>query len=172
MGEPGVPSLIGEAMKRTAVVWLTYDGSGFPRPVWHAWDDGAAYVVSGGPEQPLPGILGVDYVTVTAKAKESRARLVTWVASCEVQVPWTQEWREAVDVLRPERLNAATREALADIWAAESSVLRLSPTGELTEQPGNYPDGSLAVPPPGSPATTLGPTPWVAHRRPRHAPRL
>lgn len=172
MGEVAVPALVGEVMKRTAVTWLTYDGSDRPRPVWHAWSDGVAYVVSGGPEQPLSGILAADRVIVTARAKDTRARLVSWVAVAETLLPWTDEWRTAVEVLRPERLNAAAGEALADVWAAESTVTRLTPTGELTEQPGNYPTGSLAAPPPGSPATTRGPSPWVAHRRPRRAPRL
>lgn len=172
MGETAVPALVGEAMKRSALCWLSYYGSERPRPAWHVWADGVAYVVSGGPEQPLPGIMAAGRVVVTARAKESRARLVSWVATAETLQPWTDEWREAVEALRPERLNATAGEALADVWAAESTVTKLTPTGELTEQPEDYPSGSLAAPPPDSPATTRGPTPWVAHRRPRRAPRL
>lgn len=172
MDDQRVPALVGEAMKRTALCWLDYDGGERPRPAWHAWGEGVAYVVSGGPEQPLPGILAADRVVVTARAKESRARLVSWVATAETLLPWTDDWRDAVAALRPERLNAVAGEALADVWAAESTITRLTPTGELTEQPGDYPSGSLAAPPPGSPAATRGPSPWVAHRRPRRAPRL
>lgn len=167
-----LPALVSEAMKRTALVWLTYAGSERARPVWHAWSDGVAYVVSGGPEQPLPEIRGADRVVVTTRAKETRARLVSFYATAETLVPWTHEWHAAVNVLRPERLNAAAGEALAEVWAAESTVTRLTPTGELVEQPGSYPSDSLAAPPADSPTTTRGPRPWVAHRRPRRAPRL
>jgi hypothetical protein len=40
-------ALVEEAMKRSAVVWLSYPGGGWPRGVWHVWHDGVAYVVSG-----------------------------------------------------------------------------------------------------------------------------
>lgn len=172
MNEGVLPALVSEAMRRTSLVWLTYADDGRPRPVWHAWGDGVAFVVSGGPEQPLPEILDADRVIVTARAKETRDRLVSFIAQADTLVPWTEEWRIAVDALRPARLNAAAGAALAEVWAAESTVTRLTPTGELVEQPGSYVSGSLAAPPPGSPATTAGPRPWLAHRRTRGAPRL
>ena len=80
-------ALVEEAMKRSAVVWLSYPGGGWPRAVWHVWHDGVAYVVSGGPEQLLPGIEQAERVVVIARAKDSRARLVTWVAAAAVQTP-------------------------------------------------------------------------------------
>lgn len=172
MNDGVLPALVSEAMRRTSLVWLTYAADARPRPVWHAWGDGVAYVVSGGPEQPLPGIDDVDRVIVTARAKETRARLVSFVAQADSLVPWSANWQVAVEALRPARLNPAAGAALAEVWAAESTVTRLSPTGELVEQPGSYPSGSLAAPPPDSPATTAGPRPWVAHRRTRGAPRL
>ncbi len=172
MNDGVLPALVSEAMRRTSLVWLTYADDGRQRPVWHAWGEGVAYVVSGGPEQPLPGILDVERVVVTARAKETGARLVSFVARADTLVPWTEEWRIGVEALRPARLNAAAGAALAEVWAAESTVTRLTPTGELVEQPGSYFSGSLAAPPADSPATTAGPRPWVAHRRTRGAPRL
>lgn len=165
-------ALVEEAMKRSALVWLSYAGGGWPRGVWHVWHDGAAYVVSGGPEQLLPGIEDVDRVVVIARAKDSRARLVTWVAASAVQTPHTDGWRVAVDALRTERLNATQGAALTDVWAEQSTVTRLTPTGEVTEYPGAYPAGSLAAAPVESPATTVGRLPWVAHRRARRGPAL
>lgn len=167
-----LPALIAESMKRTALVWLTYAGGGRARPAWHAWADGVAYIVSGGPEQQLPGLRDVDRLLVTTRAKETRARLMTWVATAETLVPWTDEWNAAVEALRPARLNSATGSALAEVWAGESTVTKLTPTGEVTDQPGEYPSESLAAPPPGSPATTRGAAPWVMHRRPRRSPTL
>ena len=96
-------ALVEEAMKRSAIVWLSYAGGGWPRGVWHVWHDGAAYVVSGGPEQVLPGIEQVERVVVITRAKDSRARLVTWVAAAATLTPGTQDWQGAADALRAER---------------------------------------------------------------------
>ena len=165
-------ALVDEAMKRTALVWLTYAGSDRARAVWHVWHDGTAYVVCGGPEQPLPEIEGAGKVTVTARAKDSRARLVSWIADVTVEVPGSDSWRVAAALLKAERLNAVQGDALLSVWAAESSILRLTPTGEVSEYPGAYPAESLAAAPVESPATTAGKLPWVVHRRARRAPRL
>jgi hypothetical protein len=165
-------ALVDQAMKRTALVWLTYAGSDRARAIWHVWHEGAAYVVCGGPEQPLPGIEEVEQVVVTARDKDTRARLVSWIAEVTVEVPGSDGWREAAELLKAERLNAVQGDALVSVWAAESTILRLTPAGETTEYPGAYPTESLVAAPVESPATTSGKLPWVIHRRARRAPRL
>jgi hypothetical protein len=165
-------ALVEEAMKRSAIVWLSYSGGGWPRGVWHVWHNAAAYVVSGGPEQLLPGIEQVERVVVIARAKDSRARLVTWVAAAEVLMPGTEDWQVAADALRAERLNATQGDALTDVWAEQATITRLTPTGEVTEYPGAYPTDAQAAPPVESAATTVGRLPWVAHRRARRGPAL
>ncbi|MGH8824194.1 MAG: hypothetical protein ACRDVN_06940 [Jiangellaceae bacterium] len=165
-------ALVEEAMKRSALVWLSYPEGGRPRGVWHVWHDGAAYVVSGGPEQVLPGIEQAERVLVIARAKDSRARLVSWVAAAAVEEPGTEGWRVAADALRAERLNATQGDALTDVWAEQSTITRLTPTGEVTEYPGSYPTDSQATAPVESAATTIGRLPWVAHRRASRAPKL
>jgi hypothetical protein len=172
MDSAQLQALVAEAMKRSALCWVAYPGSDRSWPVWHAWHDGAAYVVCGGPEQPLPGIQALPQVVVTARAKDSRARLVTWVADVAVEEPGTESWQAAADLLKAERLNAPQSDTVIEVWAAESTIVRLTPTDEVTEYPGAYPTGSLAAAPVESPATTLGKLPWVAHRRARRAPRL
>lgn len=167
-----IPALIEESMKRSSLVWITYEADGRSRAVWHGWADGVAYVVSGGPEQELPGVEWVQRAVVTSRAKETHARLVSWVASVETLVPWTDEWHEAVNVLSPDRLNAATVSALGEVWAGESVITRLTPTGEIVDQPDSPPTGSLAAAPPRSGATTRSGTPWVMHRRSRRSPSL
>jgi hypothetical protein len=109
---------------------------------------------------------------VICRAKDSRARLISWRASVTVLTPTTAEWQEAVDVLRGERLNATNATDLPTHWAASADVVRLTPTGEIVEEPGRMPSDDGAAPPPSSPATTLRRLPWVVHRRPRHRPRL
>jgi hypothetical protein len=165
-------ALVAEAMKRSALVWLFYPGSDRSWPVWHVWHEGAAYVVYGGSEQPLPGIEQVAQVEVTARAKDSRARLVTWVADVAVEPPGSESWQAAAELLKAERLNAPASDTLIDRWAAESTIVRLTPSGVITEYPGAYPAESLAAAPVESPATTAGKLPWVVHRRATRAPRL
>lgn len=165
-------ALVDETMKRSAICWLEYEGSGWSRGVWHVWHDGAAYVVSGGEEQLLPGIDRATRVVVTARAKDSRERVVAWVAKAATLDPGTEEWRAAADALRPHRLNAAGADDLAARWAEHSTITKLEPTGEVSEHPGAYPAGSLAAAPVSSPATTTGRPPAVIHRRQRRAPDL
>lgn len=172
MEQAELMALVDEAMKRTALVWLSFAGSDRSWPVWHVWDDGAAHVVSGGTEQRLDGIGRAERVVVTARAKDSRERLVSWVAEPAVLEPRGDAWQAAVDLLRTARLNATQGDALPDVWAEQSTVTRLTPTGEVTEYPGAYPVGSLAAAAVPSPATTRGKLPWVIHRRASRSPKL
>ncbi|MGH3659490.1 MAG: hypothetical protein ACRDUA_22820, partial [Micromonosporaceae bacterium] len=53
-------ALLDETMKKSGLVWITVPGRR-PAPVWYVWRGGAdpaAYVLTGGGEQPLPGLLG------------------------------------------------------------------------------------------------------------------
>lgn len=52
-------ALLDEAMKKSGLVWVTVPGRR-PAPVWYVWRGGAdpaAYVLTGGGEQPVPGLL-------------------------------------------------------------------------------------------------------------------
>jgi hypothetical protein len=170
--EQDLAALVEEATKRSGLVWLDYPGAGRSRPAWHVWHEGAAYVVSDGPEQPLPGIERADRVRVTVRAKDTRARLVTWVADAATVAHGTPEWASAAEALRGQRLNASHAESLVLVWGADSTITRLRPTGEVLEHPGARPTGSLAAPPVDTAATTRGRLPWVAHRRQSRAPDL
>lgn len=172
MSDAMLAALVDETMKRSAIVWLEYDGSGWPRGAWYVWHEGAAYVVSGGDEQLLPDIERAQRVVVTARAKDSRERVVSWIARAATIAPRTDEWQVAVGVLRPQRLNAVGADQLVDRWAEHSTITRLEPTGEVPEGPGAYQSGSLAAAPVPSPATTIGRLPPVIHRRQRRAPDL
>jgi hypothetical protein len=159
--------LIAEAMKRSSIAWITVPDGGRPRPAWHLWHEGAAYVVTGGIEQPLPGLAHAEYASVTARSKEAGGRLVTWIAMVQRVVPSNGQWPDAVRELHAKRLNPPDGERALERWMRESTVLRLVPTGELTEVPGSMPDASGAAPPPPSPAITSGPPPFVLGRRAR-----
>jgi hypothetical protein len=122
-------ALVEEATKRSAVVWVA--GAGRAHPVWHLWHDGAAYVVTGGLEQPLPDVLPGSRAVVAVRSKATQSdRLVQWVADVSAVDPGTPEWDEVVPLLHAKRLNAPDGEQQPQRWARESVVLRLTPTGE------------------------------------------
>ena len=169
-------ALIEEAGKKSSVLWLTYAGSERARPAWHVWLDGAAYVVAAGDpasaEQPLPGLADVSTATVTMRAKDARSRLVSWQASVSRVAAGSEGWEAACKALRSERLNAVESTTLPDQWAESAVIVRLRPTGEVPEHPGQMPSDEAAARPPETPATTTGRLPWVIHRRPTKARKL
>ncbi|MGY0058688.1 hypothetical protein ACWY4P_19420 [Streptomyces sp. LZ34] len=154
-------ALIEEAAKKSALVWVRgADGArAADRALWHVWHEGAVCLVGDGPgEQPLSGLDLVDggAATVTVRSKDKGGRLVTWPARVAELAPGSEAWTAAVDELKGKRLNAPDAERIAERWARECRVLRLEPApGRLVE----LPSGSLAAPPPPSPATTRHPMP-------------
>lgn len=152
MEQPAVtPPIVAAAMRRAAVVWLAPVG-GPAVAAWMLWHEGAAYVVGGAGEQPLTGIEGGEPALVTAASADKHNRLVTWVAAVAEIRPGTEEWDRIVPRLAIRRLSAAAD--ATDRWARSGRVLRLTPTGEVTEAGDTLPATSLAAPPVSTPATT------------------
>ncbi|WP_433434218.1 hypothetical protein [Nonomuraea sp. CA-141351] len=113
---------IEEGAKKSGILWLTLDR---PRLAWHAWHEGAIYLVTGGEEQELPGLEALDQVHVTLRSKDNGARLVEFDAA--VTVVDQGAAADAVAALAKERLNARDSEHLTERWARDSTVLRLTP---------------------------------------------
>jgi hypothetical protein len=143
-----VTRLIHEAASKSGLLWVRLpDGS--THPVWHVWhDDGdergtgpAAYVVSGPGEQPLPWL--PDEVELILRSKDTGGRLITVHATARELTPEDAGWDAAVDVLRPERLNAVGD--TAQRWRQSCTIHLLTPHGRLVEGPGSYTDGSGAA---------------------------
>ena len=160
MTDPGL-ALVEEACRRSGLLWVAV-GDGRGVPAWHAWCDGAAYVVHGGGEQPLADLVpGASRALVTVRSKDTGSRLVTWVAAVRDEEPGTAAYDAAVAVLATARLNARDLDGQARRWREGSRVTRLEPTGELVDAPGSMPEGSLAATPAVTWATTRGPLPYV-----------
>ena len=69
-----VAALLGEAMTKSGLLWIDVAGDR-AWPAWHVWDDGAAYVVSGPGEQPLPWL--PEEVRIILRSKDTGGRLLT-----------------------------------------------------------------------------------------------
>ena len=163
-------ALTQELGKKTGVVWLRYDGQ--EHAAWHTWLDGALYVVSGGDEQPLPGIEDATSVEVVMRSKEHGGRLLTWVAEVSVVRPTDELWEPVTRSLVTGRLNLADLTTAATGWAGSSVVSRIVPTDRLVESPDSLDDDAHRAPPPATGATTRGPLPRILHRRARRRPKL
>jgi hypothetical protein len=163
-------ALVEEASKRAGLIWVRRQGSdAIARPVWHAWVDGHAYLLTGGIEQPMPDGLIDSGATaeVTVASKDKRSRLVVWIAEVDVIAPGSEEWDVAAPALQAKRLNSPDGEAAPMRWANECTVLRLTPTGEVIEDPDRPSTASHATPPPATDATTPVPRPWHLFGRSR-----
>jgi hypothetical protein len=157
-----VPPLVEEAMKKAVITWVTVGEQ--TAGVWCLWQDGALFVVSGPGEQPAPGLAGATAAIVTVRGDHG-GRIVSWPAEVSTVEPDGAEWTAVVPQLAAKRLNApGTTEQLAARWAAECVVSRLAPAGAATEAGVSLPDGSLAAPPPPTPAARIPRRPFRLHR--------
>jgi hypothetical protein len=171
-----IAALVEEATKKSGMLWLALPGLPYPRTAWHVWHayegrEAAAYVVTGGIEQPLPGLPEAERITVTVRSKDKGARLVSWVAAVEQVEPGSEEWTAVAPLLAKARLNAPDGEHQTERWAKEAYLIRLTPTGETPEAPGTLPDDYASVRPVPSPATTTGRTPFMIGGRRRRSDR-
>ena len=134
---PPPPALIAEATKRAGLIWIVIEGQDRPRPAWHVWHrgtgpgaPGAAYVVTGPGEQPLPGLAGAGRVTVMVMGSQASGGRVAWTAAVTRVEPRSGEWDEVIGQLVAGRLNAVLAEgetSPAQRWAASGAVFRLAP---------------------------------------------
>jgi hypothetical protein len=148
--EPDRSALIAEATKRAGLVWISVPGHDRPYPAWHIWrpgaaqadgasppPPGAAYVVTGPGEQPLPGLgedglLQAGQVTVTVPSKDSGGSLISWTAAVSRVAAGSAEWEAVCGSLAAGRLNAVLEPgetSLTQRWARSATIFRLAPTG-------------------------------------------
>lgn len=123
-------ALVEEATRKSGLVWVAADSQA-PRAAWHLWHAGCAWLVTGGLEQEVPGLVAGARAVVVVRSKDRQAdRLVEWVAAVEAVEPGTPTWEEVVPLLHAKRLNPPDGAAQPERWARESRVWRLVPTGE------------------------------------------
>jgi hypothetical protein len=158
-----VTRLTHEAASKSSVMWVRVPGDR-AHAVWHVWhDDGderssgpAAYVVSGPGEQSLPWL--PDEVELVLRSKDTGGRLLTVHATVREVTPESPDWDAAVEVLRPERLNAVGD--VAERWRQSCTIHVLTPHGRPLESPGSYADGSGVAAVRPAAGTTAHWRPW------------
>jgi len=148
-------ALLGEAMAKSGLLWIEV-ADDRTWPAWHVWDDGAALVVSGPGEQPLPWL--PKEVRVILRSKDTGGRLLTVRAHVHVLEPGTPEWQRAAELLRASRLNSVDDSLTR--WAAECTVTALVPFDSPLESPGAYAAHDHREPPARTAATTTSWRPW------------
>jgi hypothetical protein len=155
-------------MKKSGLIWMGEAGSDRLRAYWHAWLDGKAYLLTGGGEQPDPGLRERSEVDVVVRSKDTWHRLVKFRAGVTLLLATDRDWPQASAELAKARLNLHDAEGAPERWAADRNTrcYRLTPVGEVLEGPGDdYPSDSLRATPVPSTATTKGRLPRVLHRR-------
>jgi hypothetical protein len=166
MDAAATSALIEEAAKKSGLLWVRAPGAGrHSQPVWHVWQDGAVYVLTGGLEQPAPEDV-TDTAFVTLRSKDKRARLVTFEARASIVEPGSEQWAAVEPALVAKRLNLPDGEEAPRRWARECSLWRFEPTGEVVETPDAPTSNTHAAPPPASPARTRVPRPLHLRGRP------
>ncbi len=166
-----VSPLVEQATRKSGLVWLGVPGQPAPVAAWHIWQDGAAYVVTGPGEQPAPGLADATTCAVTVRSTDTGGRIVTWQAAVSPVEPGGEQWRAVVPALLAGRLNLPAAAEAEERWARTCTVVRLAPTGDLIEAGDTLPDGSLATPPPPSPARSPLRVPFTLRFRKRRRRR-
>src|SRR3954451_15121831 len=170
---------IDEAAKKSGLVWV--QATGLPRaaarpaqPVWHVWQDGVVYVLTGGLEQPAPG--GLDTVVlddeaaralVIARGKDTNGRQMTFETTVDTVPAGSEEWTGVVPALVAARLNLPDGEAAPARWEQQCTLWRLRPTGVVVETALEPSTASHAAEPPPTKARSRVPRPLHLRGRPR-----
>jgi ADP-ribose pyrophosphatase YjhB (NUDIX family) len=130
LGAQPPAGLIAEACRRAGMMWLGVPDQDRPYPAWHIWSDGAAYLVTGPGEQPLPGLDGAAWAAVTVAAGDPGGHYLTWRARVSRVEPGSPDWEPVTGQLVAARLNpapAADATPPQQRWATSGAVYRLTP---------------------------------------------
>jgi len=146
-------ALLAEVATKADLVWVAVP----PQPakaLWHVWHDGAVAVVTGGREQPDPGLVDQATVELILRSKDKITRVLTVPATVHRLDPADEQWLSVAKALHPKRLNATDGEAQPKRWRTESSLWLLRPIGPSMEGPGHLSDESHRAAPLPTDATT------------------
>jgi hypothetical protein len=117
---------IDAAMRKAAVVWLAV--ASLPAyAVWPLWHDRTLFVLSGGDEQPAPGLAATAAARVLVPAKGARELALSFDATVRTVEPLSEEWNALAALLVPRRLNLVDVASAPARWAAGCTLSALTP---------------------------------------------
>jgi hypothetical protein len=135
--EASETAVLDEALKKATIVWIDVPGpggtAGRPVPAWYGILDGRVYVLTGGSEQRIPGLVEAGLVELVARSKEQQALVARVVADARVVPSSDPLFARVTQVLLPRRLNLRDGEHAAERWSKESTLVELTPTGVPVE---------------------------------------
>lgn len=156
-------ALLAEVASKADLVWVQVADQP-ARGMWHVWHGGAVLLVTGGIEQPDPGLVDGESAILILRSKDKQTRALR-TASRVVQIqPSSPEWAAAAAALHPQRLNPPDGEGQPDRWRTESVIWQLTPTDDFDETPGAMSSESHRAEPMVTPATTSAHRPFHAGR--------
>ncbi|MDQ1681268.1 MAG: hypothetical protein QOI42_2127 [Frankiaceae bacterium] len=119
-------SAIDAAMRKAAVVWLGV--ASLPAyAVWPLWHERTLVVLSGGDEQPAPGLAEATSARVLVPTKGARELALSFDAAVRTVAPLSDEWNALTALLVPRRLNMGDVATAPGRWAATCTVSALTP---------------------------------------------
>jgi hypothetical protein len=166
MDADALSALVNEAAKKSDLIWVRAAEPGYrSQAMWHLWQDGAFWLLTGGLEQPAPEDLA-ERALVTLRSKDKGSRLTTIEADVSVVDPASDDWAAIAKALQTERLNLPDSEQAQARWARECTLYRLVPTGAVVETPDDPSTTAHRAAPPPTPARSRVPRPWHLRGRP------
>lgn len=148
-----VLALVAEAAKKSDLLWVEV-GDGPARGMWHVWHDDAVLLVTGGIEQPDPGLTSGGTARLVIRSRDKGSRLLTVDAAVERVDASTDDWADVAAALHAKRLNSPDGDAAVDRWRRECQLWRLTPSGAADELPGAMSDDAHRAEVPPTPATS------------------
>ncbi len=128
-----VVAAINEGLKRSDIIWLTPNTApSRPIPCWFVYREAKVYVLSGEPQQQIPGAERVRDAKVVTRWKGRDARLVEFDASVRPITASTDpaQFREIAQFLLSKRQSVVgSIDENLNRWMRECVILELTPRG-------------------------------------------
>lgn len=123
-----VDAAIEEGLKKSDIIWLVTARDRPPIPCWFVYKDAKAYVLSGEPQQKIPGDRDLRQVHVITRWKGHDARMSEFDASVRVITADDPEFEQVAGLLMAKRQSMrGTHDEILDRWRRDCVILELTP---------------------------------------------
>ena len=123
-----IDAAVEEGLKKSDIIWVTYEKGKPPVPCWFVYKDGKAYVLSGEREQTIPRAASLRDVHVNTRWKGRDAAMAEFDAAVRVIMPEEAEFEQFAQLLMAKRQSMrGTVDEILDRWRRECVILELTP---------------------------------------------